>query len=116
MGLLTGDGSSILNSVFGAIYPSGVLIRRTITEDAGGSQTVATSSIAIKVQTDRVTESMRQQPGYTDKDVRLIVLSAGVDVITSDDQITDGNGDTWNLIDPSKDTCGSHWEIRGQRV
>jgi len=113
---MTGDGSAILNSVFGAIYPSGTLIQRTITEDAGGSQTVTTTSVPIKVQTDRVTESMRQQPGYTDKDVRLIVLSAGVSAITSDDQIIDSRGDTWSLIDPALDVCGSHYEMRGQRV
>ena len=116
MGILTGDGSNILNSVFAAIYPSGTLVRRTITEDAGGSQTVTTETVPIKVQTDRVTEAMRQAAGYTDKDVRLIVLSAGVSDITSDDIVIDGGGDAWSLIDPAVDPCGSHWEMRGQRA
>lgn len=116
MGLLTGDGSSILNSVFSAIYPTGTLIRRTITEDEGGSQTVTTSNVTIKVQTDAVTEVMRQAAGYTDTDVRVIILSAGVPAVTSDDQVIDGRGDTYALIDPSLDTCGSHWVARGQRT
>ena len=116
MGLLDGQGSSILNSVFSAIYPTGSLVRRTITEDDGGSQTVATTTQTIKVQTDRVTEVMRQADGYTDTDVRVIILSAGVDAVTSDDWVIDSRGDTWALIDPALDACGSHWEARGQRV
>ena len=116
MGLLDSGGSSILNSVFSAIYPTGSLVRRTITEDAGGSQTVTTTTQAIKVQTDRVTEVMRQAAGYTDTDVRVIILSAGVDAVTSDDQVIDSRGDTWALIDPALDACQSHWEARGQRV
>jgi len=116
LGLLNGDGSAILNSVFSAIYPTGSLVRRTITEDEGGSQTVTTTTQAIKVQTDRVTEVMRQAAGYTDTDVRVIILSAGVASVTSDDWVIDSRGDTWALIDPALDACGSHWEARGQRV
>ena len=116
MGILDGGGSSILNSVFSAIYPTGSLIRRTITEDAGGSQTVTKTTVAIKVQTDRVTEVMRQAAGYTDTDVRLIVLSAGVADINSNDEIIDSRGDRWAVIDPAVDPCGSHWEMRGQRA
>ena len=116
MGLLDGGGAAILNSVFSAIYPTGSLIRRTITEDAGGSQTVTKTTVAIKVQTDRVTEVMRQAAGYTDTDVRVIILSAGGPSVTSDDQVIDGRGGRWALIDPALDACGSHWEARGQRV
>jgi hypothetical protein len=116
LGLLTGDGSSILNSVFASIYPTGSLVRRTITEDEGGSQTVTQTTQAIKVQTDAVTEVMRQAAGYTDTDVRVIILSASVDTVTSDDWVIDGRGDTWALIDPALDTFGSHWVARGQRV
>lgn len=116
MGLLTGGGASVLNSVFAAIYPTGTLVRRTITEDAGGSQTVTETTQAVKVQTDAVTEVMRQSAGYTDTDVRVIILSAGVAAVNSDDWVIDGRGNTWALIDPALDVCGSHWVARGQRV
>lgn len=117
MGLLTGGGASVLNSVFAAIYPDGTLRRETITEDAGGSQTVTTVNIPIKVQTDGVTEAMRNAAGYTDTDVRLIVLTAGLGgPITTNDKIVDGRGSVWAVTMPSLDTCGSHWEIRGQRA
>lgn len=117
MGLLTGGGASLLNGVFAGIYPDGVLIRRTITEDAGGSQTVTETRTPIKVQTDSATERMRQAAGYTDEDVRLIVLTAGLPgEITTDDKITDGRGVTYSVTMPMLDACGSHWEIRGQRA
>ena len=116
MGLLDGGGASILNGVFASIYPTGTLIRRTITEDEGGTQEVTQTTQPIKIQTDTVTEAMRSAAGYTDQDVRVIILSAGVDTVTSDDQVIDGRGQTWNLIDPSLDACGSHWQARGQRV
>jgi hypothetical protein len=117
VGLLTGDGASILNGVFASIYPSGSLIKRVVDEDDGGSQTVTETTVPIKVQTDACTEVMRQAAGYTDRDVRLIILSAGLtDAPTSDDEVVDGRGDRWRLINPSLDACGSHYEARGQRV
>lgn len=117
MGLLDGGGAGILNGVFASIYPSGFLIRRTITEDAGGSQTVTDVRIPIKVQTDGVTEAMRTADGYTDTDVRLIVLTGGLSgSITTNDKVQDGRGDVWSVTMPMLDTCGSHWEIRGQRA
>ena len=117
MGLLTGDGAAALNSVFAAIYPSGSLVRRTITEDGGGSQTVTETTTAIKVQTDSASEAMRTAPGYTDTDVKLIVLTTGLGgEITTDDEIIDGRGDRWRVTMPMIDACGSHWEVRGQRA
>jgi len=87
LGLLDGQGASILNSVFASIYPTGTLVRRAITEDAGGSQTVTTSNVAIKVQTDAVTEVMRQAAGYTDTDVRVIILSPGFPIPDISDRL-----------------------------
>lgn len=116
MGLLNGGGAGILNGVFASIYPSGTLIRRAITEDSGGSQTVTDTKTSIKVQTDAATEKMRTAPGYTDTDVRLIVLTAGLPgSITTNDKITDSRGVTYSVTMPMLDACGSHWEIRGQR-
>lgn len=116
MGLLDGGGAGILNGVFSRIYPDGVLIRREITEDSGGSQTVTDTKTPIKVQTDAATEKMRTAPGYTDTDVRLIVLTSGLSGdITTDDKITDSRGVTYSVTMPMLDACGSHWEIRGQR-
>lgn len=116
MGILTNDGSRVLNSVFGGLYPSGALIRRAIVEDAGGSQTVTDTEVPIKVQTDAVTEAMRNAAGYTDTDVRLIVLTGGLTAdITTNDKIRDSRGTLWSVTMPALDPCGSHWTIRGQK-
>lgn len=117
MGLLTGGGASILHGVFSSVYPDGSLVRIVMTEDAGGSITPSETVLPIKVQTDGVTEAMRTASGYTDNDVRLIVLTIGLNgAITTDDEIIDGRGGRWKVTMPSLDTCGSHWEIRGQRA
>lgn len=117
MGLLDGQGASILTGVFSGLYPTGTLFRRTITEDDGGSQTVIDETFPIKVQTDTVTELMRTAPGYTDTDVALIILSAGLPGdITTDDHIIDSRGDEWAVTLPVLDACGSHWTVRGQRA
>lgn len=122
MGLLTGGGASILNGVFAGLYPDGWLVKPLggAYQDDGGSWVEPESPpdpTAIKVQTDSATEAMRTASGYTDTDVRLIVLTAGLGgAITTDDEIIDGRGDRWKVTMPSLDTCGSHWEIRGQRA
>lgn len=117
MGLLNGGGASLLHGVFNGIYPSGALVRRTIAEDSGGSQTVTSTETTIKVQTDSVTEAMRQAAGYTDSDVRLIVLTAGLTGdITTNDKIRDSRGTLWSVTMPALDPCGSHWTIRGQKA
>lgn len=117
MGLLDGGGASLLHGVFNGIYPSGVLVRRTVTEDAGGSQTVTESEVPIKVQTDNVNEAMRVAAGYTDSDVRLIVLTSGLTGdITTNDKIMDSRGTLWSVTMPALDPCGSHWTIRGQKA
>lgn len=115
-GLLTGGGASLLNGVFGAIYPTGTLWVTTRTELTGGDFSTSEDGVPIKVQTDRVTEAMRSRPGWTDAEVRLIVLSAGVNSLDTDDEITDGNGDRWRLKTADRDTCGSHWECAGVRA
>lgn len=122
MGLLDGGAAAILNGVFASIYLDGFLIKALEGgyEDEGGSWVEPADPvppIPIKVQTDGVTEAMRVADGYTDDDVRLIVLTGGLSgPITTDDKIIDGRGDTWSVSMPSLDACGSHWEIRGQKA
>ena len=116
MGLLDGGGASLLNSVFAGIYPTGTLWVPTRTEDEGGSITNGWDDTPIKIQTDRVTDAMRQQSGYTDADVRVIILSAGVATVTNDMEATDGRGDRWKLSVIGQDTAGSHWECGGVRA
>jgi hypothetical protein len=112
MGLLDGDIAAAFGAVFGSFYPDGTLHHAVRTEDDGGSITRTWTDTAIKVQVDAVTESMRAEPGYTERDVRLIVLSHGITEPTSEDQITAG-GRRWSLGNVAADPANSHWIIRG---
>lgn len=117
MGILDTGGKRIFGSVMGKYFLDGELVRRAITEDAGGSQTVTETKIPVKVQTDTVTEAMRQAAGYTDDDVMLIVLTDGLPVsINTNDHVIDGRGDKWAVTMPYLDPCASHWTIRGQKA
>lgn len=117
MGILDTGGKRLFGKVMGRYFLDGELIRREIDEDAGGSQTVTDVVYPVKVQTDTVTEAMRQAAGYTDDDVMLIVLTDGLSVsINTNDHVIDGRGDTWAVTMPDLDPCASHWTIRGQRA
>lgn len=117
MGILDTGGKRIFGSVMGKYFLDGELVRRAITEDSGGSQTVTETKILVKVQTDAVTEKMRQAAGYTEDDVRLIVLTEGLSgAITTNDWVIDGRGDKWAVSMPELDPCASHWVIRGQKA
>ncbi len=116
MGLLDGALASSFASVFGAFYLDGTLHRITRMEDAGGSITNAETDVAIKGQVDQVSEAMRVQAGYTEKEQRLIVLSAVISPApTSQDEITLG-GTRWAIAAVEADPVSSHWVIRGQRA
>lgn len=117
MGILDTGGKRLFGKVMGRYFLDGELIHREITEDMGGSQTVNDVPYAIKVQTDAVTEAMRQAAGYTDDDVMLIVLTDGLPVsINTNDHVIDGRGDKWAVTMPDLDPCASHWTIRGQKA
>lgn len=79
MALLNGAIQSLFGNVFGGLYLSGSLVQRTLVGDGlGGGSVSQGSPQAIKYQRDACTELMRGQAGYTDKDVRLIILQSGV--------------------------------------
>lgn len=107
----------ILTSVFGAIYPDGALYRLTRTEQPNGDVTEAWASEDVKVQQDACTEAQRQQEGYSEKDVRLIVLQAidGVAVAEPSEQdVVFSEGSWWALFVVEADAVNSHWSMRGR--
>lgn len=117
MGILDTGGKRLFGKVMGRYFLDGELIKRVISEDSGGSQTVSVAKYPVKVQTDTVTEAMRQAAGYTDDDVMLIVLTDGVPVsLNTNDHVIDGRGNKWAVTMPELDPCASHWTIRGQKA
>jgi hypothetical protein len=117
-GLLDTDAlQSIFGSVLSSIYGDGQLIRIVMQRQPGGSVIpVEQPPVPIKVQVDACTEAMRQQAGYTDTDVRLLILQSGVpgDKPTSDD-IVIAQGRRWKLYGITEDPARAYWEMRGIR-
>jgi hypothetical protein len=78
-----------------------------------------------QVQIDIVTEAMRSEAGYTDKDVRLIVLapalvrkadtSATVEVLAGQYVPADHVG-TWMIASEAQDVAGCAYDGRGRKL
>lgn len=114
MGLLDGGIARTFGAVFSSIYLDGTLHRITKTSNGRGGWNATFADTPIKGQRDACTESMRREEGYTERDVRLIVLTRGVTGdITTDDEITLA-GARWSVQSVDKDTASSHWVLRGR--
>lgn len=112
MSLLGGELTALFGTAFGAMYLDGTLHSSVRTEDGGGSVSRTFTDSAIKVQLDSVTEAMRLEPGYTARDVRLIILQYGAVEPSTEDEITAG-GRRWALGNISADPANTHWTARG---
>lgn len=116
MGILDGGIQAVFGAAFGSIYLGGSLIRVALNEDGqGGGNPVDGAPVPIRVQTDACDERMRGQDGYTDKDVKLLVLRAGVPGgdIDTDCRIIDGRGDEYEIAWVGTDPGQAYWECRG---
>jgi len=117
-GLLDTDAlQGIFGSVLSVIYGDGQLIRVTMERQPGGVVIpVEEPPVPIKVQVDACTEAMRQQPGYTDTDVRLLILQSGVSgAKPTTDDIVIAKGQRWKLYGITEDPARAYWEMRGIR-
>lgn len=114
--VLSGGGAAFLDRHLRLMYLDGVLHRASRTEALDGTVTETFTNTPIKCQTDIADEKMRQAAGYTDTDMRVLVLAADIDRVNTDDQVTDGRGDRWMIARASLDPCGAYWDCHGQRV
>lgn len=109
--------SDIFGSVLGSIYGDGQLIRVSMVEGPNYSQVEQLDDpVSIKVQVDRADEAMRATPGYTETDVKLIILQSGVSGrMPNSDDIVVAQGQRWKLGGVRQDPARSHWVARGIR-
>lgn len=118
MSLLDSDDiRELFGDVLDDVYGDGRLIRVTKVRGPGGVQiNQYQQPVSIKVQVDRADEAMRQQAGYTDTDVKLIILQAGVSgpTLTTDDVI-EARGQRWSVYGCGEDPAQSYWRGRGVR-
>lgn len=116
MGLLDGGGAAMMAAVFGGVYLDATLHRVTTTSDGqgGGTTDPDDAGTPVKVQLEAATEAMRSAEGFTDLDVRILMLAHGVDRPNTDCAVT-LNGTRYSIQPPvGRDPAGCYWDLRGR--
>lgn len=94
----------------------------TPTMDDGGSIVAPGEPIELEcsVQVDSVTEAMRAAAGFTEKDMRLLVLTAtlegDLDTGATIEALAGPHAGSWALASCDRDPCGVYFECRGRRA
>lgn len=107
------------SQAMGGPYHPGKVVRQgePVRDDGGSIVTpAAVTRIDVSVQVDSATEAMRGESGFSDKDMRLLVLG-DVD-LTTDDVIAVLAGEhagRWSVQSCERDAAGIGWSVRGRR-
>lgn len=113
MGLLDGDIAGLFGTVFGSFYLDGTLTRNVWVPDGQGGGAMTPTPTSVKYQPDEASEADRAAGGYSQDDVRFIVLQKPGLVLTGDSEITVADGRTYLLRTPRQDPAKSYWEVWG---
>lgn len=115
MGLLDGDIAGLFSDVFGSFYLDGQLAQNPVwvPDGSGGGSYTPADPVAIKYQEDQVDEATRVAGGYSQDDVRFLILQRPGLVLTGDSEITVADGRTYLLRTPRQDPAKSYWEVWG---
>lgn len=106
----------------GAFYDATARWPGTATYDNGGSIETPGTPVekSCQAQVDQATEAMRRADGFTEKDMRLLVLAATLDgALDPAATIIVGAGPhvgTWQIASCDRDPCGVYWECRGRQL
>lgn len=108
---------------FGAPFEDAVAVwPGTATYDTGGSITVPGTPVQhdCKVQFDAPGEQMRADPGFREKDVRLLILAGSMDVAmdtAANVVVASGpNAGTWSVETCQGDPARIGFECRARRI
>jgi len=103
----------VLQETLGIIFVPGKIWHPSQTDDGKGGYTtgVATSQDCEALIGD-VTEYMKKEAGYTDKDVGLFVLQ-GPGLTLNDHDEVEIDGKTFSLGIIKSDPAQAAWEVRG---
>jgi hypothetical protein len=114
MGLLDGDIAGLFGTVFGSFYLDGTLSQNAVwvPDGEGGGSYQSAATVAVKYQIDQVDERTRAAGGYSQDDVRFIVLQQTGVVLDGDSELTAG-GRTYLLRNPQQDPARSYWMVWG---
>jgi len=119
MGALDGGVAALFATAFGGMYLDGTLHQGTGDPIYDGEGTITgydgPGDLAVKVQIDRATSAMRAANGFTEGDVRLIVLAQAGLAISSDHELT-ARGDRYRIQSAELDAAASHWICRARSL
>lgn len=113
MNLLDGGIREIFANAFSGIYLDATLHRTTVTYDGSGGGSATQSSETVKAMFSRTTQAMREREGYSDTDMRILVLALNVDEIDTDCEITLG-GRRWGIRHVGQDPARSYFDLHGR--
>jgi hypothetical protein len=121
MGLLSGGGAALLDSIFAPLYLNGVIYKQEIVQDDGGDTVILYVEYDAKVQVDSMDERMRSEEGAASEDRRIIVLANSTNAIVDTDcEIAALEGPYANarfqVASVNSDPCGAYRECRGRRA
>lgn len=120
--MLIDELGGALTTLFAPIYKDGLLKRAVIEDNGkGGSSAADITDVPCKVQVAALTQSQRAA-GFTESDVRLLILAGGLDQWLEDGRVLDDDevrvlgkgGATYRIAGPLLDPAGSHWTCRGR--
>jgi len=118
MGLLSGGIASIFNSALLGLYLPAVIHAGTGEPIYGPGGTITGyvgGDTPARAQVDSATDAMRRADGFSEGDVRLIVLAQGVGDLNSDCEVT-ARGVRYRLLSVELDAAASHWVCRGRAM
>lgn len=69
----------------------------------------------VKMQRDVCTQNQRVQPGYSPKDVRMIVLQSRQIAEPNTDSNLSYRGETFSVMDVNSDPFRVYWDLRARR-
>ena len=103
-------------SVESVVYDDGVVHNAELIDDGKGGYTRnPDANSPCKARIDRVTEYMRLEEGFTDKDVGLFILQTPGLVVDEDSELT-LNGVRYTLGTLRQDPLQAAWQVRGTPV
>ena len=115
-----------VSGTFGGPYFPGKVhtVSETIYDDGGSILEPGQPIVRpCQVQVDAVTEAMRQAEGFTERDVRLLVIGLAGDLDTDamvevlpDATVPADHAGLWSIQSVSRDPLGCYRECRGRRA
>jgi hypothetical protein len=116
--LSDGNIREIFFDMLCGIWDDGILATAamSVTRDQNGEFPLSYTSQSVKVQRDACTQKQISQPGYTTKDVRIMVLQSGVAVPPNTDSRISHRDEMFVVMDIDEDPCAVYWDLRARLV